>query len=329
MTGQLPGTQLVKFGLVLRRGGAGAWDAGMVESPTVWFDEQRRCYGMVYTGYAHVHPDRRGYGSVSRPQVGLAWSDDLLRWEKEYDNPIFGPSDIAGSPDSHGTSGPLMWHEHGAYYLFYFGTTAAGYECGTKTLNLATSSDLHTWKRYEGNPIIAPSGEGWRREAIWHPNIVNENGIYFLFFNASGIVGSVNEEFIGFATSNDLLHWTVDDARSPVLVGSGTPGSWDARYRTGDPSIFKVGDRWYMAYYSWDGIHSQDGIAWTTADEFPVGWRAWEGNPVLRIGPGGSYDALHAAKPFIYRTLDRHYHFYTAVDDNESREIALCTWPPL
>jgi predicted GH43/DUF377 family glycosyl hydrolase len=322
-----PGSQLKKCGIILHRGRAGSWDSGMVESPVVWFDEQRRRYGMVYTGYAHVVPETRGYGAVADPHVGVAWSDDLMRWEKEFDNPIFGPSEVTGSADARGTTGPFILYEKGTYYLFYFGTTERGYEKGTKTLNLATSSDLHQWKRYSGNPIISPAGHGWRREAIWHPNIVKTGPTYYLFFNASGIVRGVNEEFIGYATSRDLFHWTVDDIHSPLLIGSGEPGSWDSSMRTGDPSVYRVGDHWYMAYYSWDRVHAQDGLAWTTAEEFPLGWRRWGDNPVLRIGAPGSFDALHAAKPFVFRSGDRHYHFYTAVDEEENREIALAVWP--
>ena len=299
----------------------------MVESPVVWFDEQRRRYAMVYTGYAHVVPGKRGYSAVAHPHVGLAWSDDLLTWNKEYDNPIFGPSGVPGSIDAEGTTGPCIWYEKGTYYLFYFGTTERGYEKGTKTLNLATSPDLHRWTRYAENPVIAPAGNGWRREAIWHPHIVKDGSAYYLFFNASGIVRGVNEEFIGYATSHDLFHWAVDDVHSPLVVGSGQPGSWDSTTRAGDPSVYRVGDLWYMAYYSWDGVHAQDGLAWTTVEEFPLGWRPWDQNPVLRIGAPGSFDAQHAAKPFVFRSGDRHYHFYTAVDEQENREIALAVWP--
>ena len=69
----------------------------------------------------------------------------------------------------------------------------------------------------------------------------------------------------------NLLDWEVDDENSPLLVGSCTPGSWDAAGRAGDPSVFRLGDRWYMAYYSWDGERTQDGMASTTPEEFPLG----------------------------------------------------------
>ena len=322
-----PGSQLVKCGIVLPVGLSGEWDSGMVESPAVWYDAGRNKYGMVYTGYGSTDPTKRGYRYVIRPQIGLAWSDDLLHWNKDPRSPIFAGSGVAGSPDAEGATGPFVWFEDGMYYLFYFGVTGRGYEKGTKTMNLATSTDLYTWQRYEGNPIIAPAGKGWRRDAIWHPNVVKDRDQYFLFFNASGIVSGLEEEFIGYASSKDLLHWVVDDANSPILVGSARLGAWDASGRAGDPSVYKVGDIWYMAWYSWDRKNSADGLAWTTEEQFPLGWRVYDQNPVLRIGEPGSYDALHAGKPFIFRTNSTHYHFYTAVALDETRQIALALWP--
>ncbi len=323
----LPGSRLVKCGVVLPIGRHGEWDAGMVESPAIWYDINREKYGMVYTGYGSTDSTKRGYKYVTKPQIGLAWSDDLLHWEKDSRAPIFFGSRVAGSSDAEGVTGPFIWFENGKYYLFYFGVTATGYEKGTKTLNLATSTDLVNWKRNDGNPLIVPSGDGWRRDAIWHPNVVKEGDTYYLFFNASGTVNGLVEEFIGYATSKDLFHWDVDDVNSPLLVGSAKPGSWDASGRAGDPSLYKVRDKWYMAWYSWDKVNSADGLAWTTEKEFPLGWRVYEGNPVLRIGEPGSYDDLHAGKPFIVRTKEKHYHFYTAVALDQTRQIAVAVWP--
>jgi hypothetical protein len=318
---------LTKRGAILSPGPTGAWDAGMVESPAIWYDTRARRFAMVYTGYARVREDLRGYGAVAKPQIGLAWSDDLLHWEKDPRNPIFGPSGIPGTADAEGTPGPFVIEAQGRYFLFYFGTTGKGYEKGTKAMNVATSSDLITWKRYEGNPIISPAGNGWRKDAIWHPNIVQHDGKYYLFFNASGAVKGREEEFIGYGTSTDLLHWDVRDADSPLLVGSMKQGAWDASGRTGDPSVFAAGSRWFMAYYSWDGKKAQDGIAWTTEKEFPIGWRPVPQNPILRVGPTGSIDAQHAHKPFVVIHNGVYHHYYTAVAGDETRQIALATAP--
>jgi predicted GH43/DUF377 family glycosyl hydrolase len=323
----LPGAELTKWGVVLPPGPYGDWDSGMVESPSVWYDSIHGRYGMVYTGYGSTDSSRRGYSYVTRPQIGLAWSKDLLHWEKDPRSPILSGSGLPGTPDAAGATGPFLWSENGTYYLFYFGVTSKGYEGGRKTMNLATSRDLKTWTRYEKNPIITPAGTGWRRDAIWHPNVVKSGDLYYLFFNASGVAHGMTEEFIGYATSRDLYNWEVDDVHSPILTGSGRAGAWDASGRAGDPSVYKVGNIWYMAWYSWDKKNSADGLAWTTEEEFPLGWRVYAHNPVLRIGDPGSYDALHAGKPFIYRSADRHYHFYTAVALDETRQIAVAVWP--
>lgn len=325
----IPGTKLSKVGIVLPLGTASDWDGGMVESPVVWYDSLRHEYGMVYTGYRLAHPGKTGYAAVADPHVGLAWSNDLIHWTKDPENPMFGPSGEPGSVDATGTSGPFMWYENGTYYLFYFGLTQSGYEKGHKTLNVATSHDLKNWTRYKGNPIISPSGKGWRADAIWHPNIVKNAGTYYLFFNASGVVDGKHEERTGYATSKDLLHWTVDDKNSPILSGSGIKGHWDSSGRAGDPSVYKIGDTWYMAWYSWDRIHTSDGLAMTDTTHFPLGWKPYKGNPVLTVGTPGSFDGLHAGKPFIFLTKDRYFHFYTAVDTAQKREIALAIWPPL
>lgn len=322
-----PGTNLTKCGVVVERGGPEAWDGGMVESPVVWHDSTQKRYGMVYTGYDLQHRDQRGYEAVGRPRIGLAWSDDLLTWSKDDRSPILDPSNTPGAPDEAGTAGPFLWMENDTYYLFYFGTTDSGYEGGRKTMNVATSDDLVHWTRYAGNPIIEPSGTGWRRDAIWHPHIQKVDGTYYLFFNASGVVDGHPEEYIGYATSSDLFDWTVRDEHSPILTGSREEGAWDATGRAGDPSLYRVGNTWHMAWYSWDGVHAQDGLAYTRAEHFPLGWTRYDDNPILEIGPPGSFDALHAAKPFVFRTATRHHHFYTAVDTAETREIAVAVEP--
>jgi len=316
--------KLEKKGIILKIGSINDFDSGMVESPAIWFDLKRKKYGMVYVGYKLIKEKFTGYNSVAFPKIGLAWSEDLLTWEKDIHNPIFAPSITNPfSYDSFGTSAPFIFYENNKYYLFYFGLTEKGYEAGYKTLNLAISEDLLNWKRYKKNPIITPYGNGFRRDAIWHPNVIKHNSIYYLFFNSSGVYNSIEEEFIGYAKSTNLLDWEIDDKNSPILVGSFKNTAWDSSGRAGDPCVFRYNNKWYMAYYSWDKVHTQDGIAWTTDEEFPLGWRPFENNPILKVGKEGSFDELHAGKPFIIIKDKMYYHFYTAVDRTQKREIAL------
>ncbi|NND70522.1 MAG: hypothetical protein HKN43_02985 [Rhodothermales bacterium] len=332
--GRPPGTRLEKVGVVLQRGNGDAWDAGMVESPAVWYDYRYSCYGMVYTGYGRrpsATANDFGYSTVTIPRVGLAFSDDLIHWEKFGDSPIFSPCGVQGQPDSHGVAGPLIVPSYVSgidqYHLFYFGTTDSGYEAGRKTLNVATSPDLIQWSRYDGNPIIEPDAHApasrWRSEAIWHPNIVRDGDLFYLFFNASGVHDGQHEEYIGYATSTNLLEWEVHDGECPVVIGSREPGAWDSSGRAGDPSLFRIEDTWYMVFYSWDRERSQDGMMMTSLDAFPLGWEPYPENPILVNGLPGTFDAQHAGKPFVFRTENQHFHFYTAVDEQGRREIAV------
>jgi predicted GH43/DUF377 family glycosyl hydrolase len=259
---------------------------------------------MTYTGYSDSG------GSPLQASIHLAWSDDLVTWEKYGSNPILA-GDGSGS-DSNGCTGGYIYYENGTYYLFYIGLTANGYEGGTKTLNVATDTDpTGSWTRYGSNPIISP-GSGWYSTAIWHPNVVKVGSTYYLFFNATGTVSAVSTERIGYATATSLTGpWTVNATH--VLGPTGTGSDWDGSL-VGDPSVFKVGETWFMAYYGkGTAATSRDGIAWTDEASFPTGWTRHSANPVLDIGDSGDFDDALAHKPFIVVTEDGIFHFYTAV----------------
>lgn len=298
------GFKLTKKGVIISPGASGSWKESRVESPSVFWDPLIGKYRMVFLGYS---------GTPSAPNqasIGYATADSPDGpWTEYTSNPVFGPTNVSGDPDQNGTSGPFVWFEDGTYYLFYIGLTATGLEQGTKTICLATSTDFVTWTRH--GAVITTAAGTWRAAAVWHPNIVKRGSTYYLFFNAGDGGNSGLHESIGYATSSDLLTWTVDDANSPVLDNSGS--GWDS-VRVGDPYVYRKGDVWYMAYYANNGTISQDGIAYTSDASFPLGWQKFSGNPVLAVGASGSYDDTDAARPAIFVTPTRHYHFYTTSD---------------
>lgn len=307
---QVLGGAITKQGVVVGPGSTGAFDAYLVESPAVWWDPTAGQWGMVYTGY--------DAGPV-RSRVGLAWSTDLLTWTKDGASPIFSHS--GSGFDANGITAPYIWLEGGTYYLFYCGLTSTGYEGGTPSLGLATASSIYgPWTRQ--GQIIAPSGSGWRALAIYHPSIVKVSATYYLFFNAKT---NTTAEDIGYATSTDLLTWTVDDVNSPLL--SPTGAGWES-FVIGDPSVFIVGSYAYMAYYGATGGYSNpsDGWATTPMSSFPLGWTERAGNPVLTPTPA-TFDSGGAGKPFIVRNAGTMYHFYTGDTSSLSsnRRIGLAT----
>jgi predicted GH43/DUF377 family glycosyl hydrolase len=223
------GASLIKAGIILGLGAAGSFDEGMVESPAVWFDKKNQLFGMVYTGYNK---------SSSKGHIGLAWSKDLIHWEKDKRSPIFSPSGIEGTPDSASVTGPLIFFEGDTYYLFYIGCTNSGYEKGVKSLCMATSKDLITWKRNSVNPIIAPNDKEWMSLYQF------ENKWYLSYYGYSATTGK----------AYDGLAWTTEDkfplgwekyALNPVL--SPGPELYDITYAH-KPFIINYNGKHYHYY---------------------------------------------------------------------------------
>jgi hypothetical protein len=282
---QVPiGIDLLKVGPVLSAGPAGSWDGALVESPMVFQDGP--LWRMVYVGYSGSP------GAPEMPALGTAIARSPAGPWHDEGRFLDGPA-----------SGPFVWRDRGLYRLFYICLGAGGYEQGTKELCEATSPDFRAWTRL--GPIVEPTGSGWASTAIWHPSLVERDGTYYLFFNANG-----DHESIGFATSRDLVRWTMQGQVLDRTTG------WESAW-VGDPFVYRIGSTWWMAYYGTDGSISQDGLAWTTDAAFPRGWQRWAGNPVLRVA-----GEQVAAKPAIVIDSGTYYHFYTAAHDDR-RAIAL------
>ena len=309
---------LRKIGRVLEPDPTRGWMNTRVESPAIMWDERDGKYHMVFTGYG------TGTG-VEQASVGFATSDDAIYWVVDP-TPLIDGSGVEGDPDEYGGTGPYLMKDKGTYYLFYIGLTEPGYEGGIKTLCLATKTSWQSpWVR-RGSIITLGSASGdsaWRKDAIWHPTVHKKDGVWYLFFNASGAASgssdSTGVERIGFATSKNLIDWIVDDARSPVI--STLNNSWKSRI-AGDPSIYRSGDFWFMNYFGYDGIEASDSLAWTTDAEFPVGWREYSA-PYLVPTSNGALDNTFAHKPFTIFIGEKKYHYYTAVNNQNYRTIAL------
>lgn len=309
-----PGAHL----LALRRGASWEWDSQIVESLSPFWDHRSGRWAGVYTGYGTLYGD-----SLERGAIGLAFSSDLTTWAKTG-TPVLTATGNAGDPDQNGCSGPVVVFDSGTWHLFYIGLTGTGYEQGTKTLNLATTTSPPSqwssggWTRH--GIVLTGGGTGWRAQGVWHPSIVKHGSTWYLFINATGTDGI---ERIGYATAPALTGpWTFDDANSPLIDHSSS--GWDSQF-VGDPCVYKVRDGWVMHYF---GVNTatgaaSDGIATTTDAAFPLGWAKHPANPILTPGPAGAFDSKYAHKPVVVQSGGRAYHFYTAVDTSDVRQVGV------
>ena len=298
---------------VLKASGvAGTYDEKAVDCPFVFWHNDK--YYMMHVGFDGV-----GY------QTGMAVSHDLLHWEKEA--VIFRRGEQNGW-DKGGIAGmwilkendlhkkPSLKKYNGKYWMIYHSYPEKGYEAGPAEIGLAYTDDesLHSWTRIS-QPILSwKQGNLWEKHGLYKGCLVEQEGKFYLFYNAKDSENWKWHEQIGMAVSDDLLNWERVGS-DPVIRN--TAGAWDS-YFCADPCVVKDGDNWVMFYYGYDGIHAQEGIA------FSKDLLHWEKGlvPLLHHGQSGDIDEMHAHKPSVIEKDGVLYHFYCAVRNARETDLA-------
>jgi len=112
------------------------------------------------------------------------------------------------------------------------------------------------------------------------------------------------------ATSNDGMHW---EKRGRVL----SPAGWEGNYISANGSALAVDDRIFYWYQAGDPpcvalARSTDGHAWTKDPQ-----------PVVPLGPRGSFDERGVADPYVIRAGDWFYLFYTGLDRARRQRLGI------
>lgn len=284
-------------------GVSGTYDERAVDCPFVFYHNQQ--YYMMHVGF-----DGIGY------QTALAVSKDLLHWDK--DAIIFRRGEQDGW-DKGGVAGmwilkeddlhavPVLKKVEGKYWMIYHSYPDAGYEAGPARIGLAYTEDesLREWTRLEAPILTWENGNVWEKCGLYKGCMVEHEGRYYMFYNAKNSQVWKWHEQIGMAVSDNMIDWErVYD--EPVIQN--TPDTWDS-YFCADPHVVRDGEVWVMYYYGYDGIHAQDGIAFS---EDLLHWEKAQ-EPILRYGGGGEIDEFHAHKPCVVEKDGCLYHFYCAV----------------
>jgi predicted GH43/DUF377 family glycosyl hydrolase len=135
--------------------------------------------------------------------------------------------------------------------------------------------------------------------------------MYHMIFVGFGQEGYQGAQ-VGHATSSDGVVWTMDP-NNPVLT-RGEPGEWDDVYAWGGPLIHD-GSGFHMWYTGFDGEHERIGHA-TSPDG--SGWTKYEGNPIVDVGPPGSFDDGYVWPWSVIVADGTHRMWYSGVDTTAS-----------
>lgn len=222
---------------VIYKGEAGTFDEnGMI--PSYVFNKGREIY-LYYSGWSKCS------NVPYKNFTGLAISMDFGNSFKKYSQgPVLGQN----SYDAMSATSPWIIQNENEYMAFYSTGThwhnINGRLEHTYTLTYATSKDAEIWKP-SGKFILNTKDE---YEAICKPTIIRIGNKYHMWFSTRGSFGFRNETKdayrIGYAESNDLIHWNRNDALAGIAVSD---GGWDSEMIC-YPYIIQVNGKYLMFY---------------------------------------------------------------------------------
>ena len=302
-----------------------AFDGKSVDDPFVF--RHQGAFKMLYIGF-----DGSGY------QTGLAKSKDLIHWEREACVARRDPNSkytkynvaLACIVRENGLTEPgNLKKVRGRYLGAWNAYPGAGYEEGAAVIGLAWSDDLLHWDLTD--PILFPAdGAPWEHGGLYRPNLIEDNGTFYLFYNAKTDTlpdseGGGWHEQSGVATSRDLQHWT-RYVGNPILTNGGKD-SRDARFAS-NPFVMRHGDLWAMYYFGYDFSSKARELLALGHDPFHF---SKVNEIMIDVGKPGTVDETFAHKPSAIYHDGVLYHFYCAVSGkwpNEVRGISVARSKP-
>ncbi len=133
------------------------------------------------------------------------------------------------------------------------------------------------------------------------PHLLHHNGTWYLFY-------ADRPNLMVATSSNAGGPYTINP--TPVLQPTAPTGAWDS-FRVDEPYVFQRNDgKWIMIYMA-DAGGTTEQVGYATADNVGGPYTAYAGNPVIRFGDPGSFDAGTVADPWVYEYHGTYYIGYT------------------
>lgn len=202
---------------MLRLAASWVWDFWIVD------DGDRYHLFFLKASRALVDPDRRHW----RATIGHATSTDLTTWTEHADAVI--PDDSPAVDDLATWTGSVVREEGGRWRMFYTAVSRA--DAGiSQRITSVVSDDLFTWHREPGRQVLEPdhrwyetaAKRSWPEQAWRDPWVFRDHGTWHMLITARANHGDPdNRGVIGYATSPDLTHWTVEPPLTEPGAGFG------------------------------------------------------------------------------------------------------------
>ncbi len=107
-----------------------------------------------------------GQDRARRQRLGVARSQDGVRWQKLRSNPVLELG-AAGAFDENGLGEPAVWVTEGRYWMLYTGRDRQEY----RRMGLAWSTDGVRWQRLPAQTVFA-GGQAWNSKVVCDPAVL-------------------------------------------------------------------------------------------------------------------------------------------------------------
>jgi beta-fructofuranosidase len=284
--------------MVIAIDGKWLWDSWYAREGDLWhgyFLQADRSLG---------DPDLRHFNVTQ----GHATSRDLVHWD--HKGTCLTPAAAPAWDDYTTWTGSVIRDDAGTWHLFYTGTTRA--ENGLyQRIGHATSPDAHHWQRVGDGlclDLTGPNAYRYEKDHMighWHDRAMRDPWVmrdpagdgWLMYFTARvpGVAEPNGGGAIGFATSPDLVSWTL---QPPVFTGGF--GQLEV------PQVFRQGAHWYClfctsghhwseAYRNANPQHPVTGTHYLIADDPRGPWH---------IAPGDFLDGADPCRRYAARIVE-------------------------
>jgi predicted GH43/DUF377 family glycosyl hydrolase len=281
--------------------------------------------------------DGRGY------ETWLAKSKNLLQWKTLGKILSFGDTTNATEWDANQRAGYIALQDtkwegsyqlekhNKKYWLSFIGGKEKGYETGKLSIGVASTdkniTKPHEWKSL-GDPVLSMSDidvRWWENKKLFKSTIIWDKAKtlghpFVMYYNANGDTSNNTPKWrwferIGMAVSDDMINWERYQTDPVVHHKIGI---------TGDGVIQKIGDVWVMFYFGafWENRKNETFNRFACSYDL-VNWTDWNGDDLIKSSE--PYDIKYAHKPYVVKWKGVVYHFYCAVNDKDTRGIAVAT----
>jgi len=230
-------------GLVMGFGKEGAFDYGGVtfggalfESYDIKAPRTLKKWNNKYWVLYGCYPKQGGY-EIRPGAQGAAWSEDAVNWHRASDYPILS---IKGASEWEKDCiyQPWLLEHEGKFWNFYNAANGVIEQTG-----VATSTDMLTWYRYPGNPIVRNRPGGYDEKFCSDPKVFQDGDHWVMFYFGVGRGGA----HIMIAFSQDLLNW--ESHPEPLYKAGGNPSGLDKTYAHKVSLVYNdQNDTFYMFY---------------------------------------------------------------------------------